>query len=573
MDSIKILEQVGFKGENLQGIKSRVIEEILEKRGIIKKYDIEEFLSSKPRLTYDPFLLNNMEAGAGRIIKAIEDKEKICIYGDYDADGVTSTALLMEYLSHFKADVFYYIPSRFSEGYGLNKDALTDLKNLGVDLIVTVDCGSVSYDEVEHGKAIGLDFVITDHHDIGQVIADCIVISPKFKESSYPFKGLAGVGVAFKLAQALQRLQKAPKEYVNNLLDLVTIGTIGDIMPMLDENRTLVKYGLKKINSNPRLGLKKLIEETCINLECIKALDVSFRVVPYINAAGRMESADLAVKLLLERDEEEALRLAQELIENNANRRQVQDDSFKKCEKIIEKMDKEKPFLILECDDVHEGIAGIVAGKLKEKYYRPVMLVTTSDGEYFKGTSRSIKGLNLHKLLSNFDDLYERFGGHAGACGLLMKKENFKEFKERILKKAEELMWENPELFERHTAADIEVKVSDMDLDLVNEFENLEPFGKDFEKPVFAVRIKDMTQSRRLGDLSNHIKFYGVDDIGASISCIKFGADEAEMELVESGDSAVIFGNAEINEWRGNKTVQFKVANVIKEEAIRQIVI
>lgn len=545
----------------MQRTFGKVVEKLLVKRGIAQS-DIEEFISEKPKLTYDPFLMKNIDKGAKRIIEALKAKEKICVYGDYDADGVTSTALMMTYLLHFDKEVEYYIPSRFSEGYGLNKEALLELKNKGVDLIVTVDCGSVSYDEVEYGKQIGLNFVITDHHDIADVMADAILISPKHPDSEYPFSGLAGCGVAFKFVQALQRLQNAPREYLRESLDLVAIGTVGDIMPMLDENRTLVKYGLKKINSEPSVGLKKLMDLTCKDLEQVKALDLSFRIVPYINAAGRMGTADVAVNLLLEQDEKEAERLAQVLFKNNEKRRLVQEESLKKCEEIINSNIEDNAVLLLRCDEVHEGIAGIVAGKLKEKYSKPVILVTEAEDGFLKGTSRSFGNLHLHDFLNGFSDMFERFGGHAGACGFSIKKEKFDSFEKRLGKKANKLKNTNPDIFAEDENADMEVTIDEIDEFLIGDMERLEPFGKDFEKPIFSVKADNMEGARRIGNAQNHIRFFVIDDYGKKIQCIKFNANEREMQQIEDGIPSVVLGYSEINEWKGNRLIQFRVSRL-----------
>ena len=546
----------------MQKTLREILKRLLLKRGI-NGGEISEFISDKPKRTYDPFLMNNIRTAAERVIDAVKAKEKICIYGDYDADGVTSTAIMFKYLSYLKADVGYYIPSRFSEGYGLNKDALSELKKSGVDLVITVDCGSVSYEEVEHGKEIGLDFVITDHHDISEVIADAIVVSPKYPESIYPFSGLAGCGVVFKLIQAMQRLQSVPKKLINELLEFVAIGTIGDIMPMIDENRTMVKYGLQKLNTNPSIGLKKLMEFTCSNVEEITAEDVSFRIVPYINAAGRMGSADAALSLLLETDEEKAEKLARVLIENNEKRRAIQSENFEECERLLAAGGKDDAVILLECGYLHEGIAGIVAGKLKEKYSKPVILVTESEEGLLKGSSRSFGKLNLHEFLDGFSYMFERFGGHAGACGFTIKKEKFAEFEKGIVQRANKLKAERPDLFEKTEEADLEVSIAEMSTDFLDELKELEPFGKGFERPMFAIKANNLQGARRLGNARNHIRFFGVDNRGRRLACIKFNAHEKEMQDIESTNSAILLGYSEINEWKGARFVQFKVSQVL----------
>lgn len=276
-----------------------IILSLLESRGIREESEILEFLSNKPQKTYDPFLLLNLEAGVDFLLSAAAQKKKICIYGDYDADGVTSTCILFEVLSHLTDRLDYYIPSRFDEGYGLNKDALESLRNNGTDVVVTVDCGSTSFEEVEFAKSIGLSVIITDHHGITDRKPDCPVINPKQKECRYPFKDLAGCGVAFKLAQGIQKKANLPKSVINQVLDLVAVGTVGDIVPLTGENRTMVKYGLNFLRRGARPGLRCLIEAIKLKPEAIRSDQVAFGIVPHLNAAGRMAHAKTGVSLLL----------------------------------------------------------------------------------------------------------------------------------------------------------------------------------------------------------------------------------------------------------------------------------
>ncbi len=284
-------------------LQPRILE-LLNKRGIRTEEEIKEFLSDKPQKTYDPFLLLNMEAGVDFILSSIEENERICIYGDYDADGITSTSVLMEVLSKLTKNLTYYIPSRFEEGYGLNCEALKKIKANGVDLVITVDCGSVSCAEVEYAKEIGLKILVTDHHTITDKQADCLVINPMQPGCPYPFKHLAGVGVAFKLAQALAAETGLPKSVVNRTLDLVGIGTIGDIVPLVDENRTLAKYGIRAINVSQRLGLVKLMEGVSLDKGAVSSENISYIIVPHLNASGRMENAGIAAGLMMGNDQE-----------------------------------------------------------------------------------------------------------------------------------------------------------------------------------------------------------------------------------------------------------------------------
>ena len=292
---------------------------------------MEEFLSDKPRKTYDPFLLPDMEAGVDLILSEARSGSKICVYGDYDADGITATALMLTMLSHLTSaeNLSYYIPSRFEEGYGLNMEAIDHIADLGCDLIITVDCGSVSSGEVEHAKALGMKIIVTDHHNITDTMAECIVINPKRPDSVYPFRDLAGCGVAFKVAQALQKKGGLQRHVLTEVLDLVAIGTIGDIMPLLDENRTMVKFGLRVLNLGSRPGLKKLIDGTSLQPGRISSGNVSFVIVPHLNASGRIEDASQAVELLLGRKYEAELdRIVEDILQKNIQRKRLRASSL-----------------------------------------------------------------------------------------------------------------------------------------------------------------------------------------------------------------------------------------------------
>ena len=396
---------------------SNTIIQLLHKRGIREQEDIAEFLSPSPRRTYDPFLLKNMEEGVSLILEEAVKGSRICIYGDYDADGITSTTLMLSVLSHITdpGQVDYYIPSRFEEGYGLNRDAIQQISQRGVDLIITVDCGSVSYDEVEYAKELGMKVLVTDHHTVTDTIADCLVINPKQPGCPYPFKNLAGCGVAFKLAQAIQQRADLPKSVINEVLDLVAIGTVGDIMPLVDENRTIVKFGLRILNRVQRAGLARLIEAVSLTPGKITSENISYIIVPHLNASGRIEDASMAVEVLRcaaepdnEADSDALDEKVARLVNQNIQRKKLQQDTYRSCVEYLQAAAGEengaepvKDFILIRSEDAHEGIAGIVAGKLKETYYRPAVLVTPSGEEkkYLKGTGRSIAGVNLYELL------------------------------------------------------------------------------------------------------------------------------------------------------------------------------
>lgn len=534
------------------------IYELLHKRGIETEADIEEFLSDKPQKTYDPFLLLNMEAGVDLILSSIEEDEKICIYGDYDADGITSTAVLMEVLSNLTSNLAYYIPSRFEEGYGLNCGALDKIKAAGIDLVITVDCGSVSCAEVEHAKEIGLKILVTDHHTITDKVADCLVINPMQPGCPYPFKHLAGVGVAFKLAQAIAAETGLPKSAVNRTLDLVGVGTIGDIVPLVDENRTLAKYGIRSLNLSQRPGLSKLIEGTSLQRGKIKSENISYVIVPHLNASGRMQDAKIAASLMMEKDSEKVKEGVETLISCNQQRKKIQSETFEQCCNIVEEKYQTAPFLVIDLEDAHEGITGIVAGKLKEIYHRPAVIVTPTAGDCLKGTGRGIEGIDLYSLLKDNEELFERFGGHAAACGFTMKKQHLDTLRSRLNESMGRILADNPELADAHIQADLKLEAGDVNLQLVAELKMLEPFGCENPQPLVSIRLRPGS-IRKMGNQNQYTKFIGVLDDGREIQCVIFKEAKSYDELLKKGQPLTVTGNLESQTWNGKQYLQITV--------------
>ncbi|MCI9476055.1 MAG: single-stranded-DNA-specific exonuclease RecJ [Emergencia sp.] len=534
------------------------IYELLHKRGIETEADIEEFLSDKPQKTYDPFLLLNMEAGVDLILSSIEEDEKICIYGDYDADGITSTAVLMEVLSNLTSNLAYYIPSRFEEGYGLNCGALDKIKAAGIDLVITVDCGSVSCAEVEHAKEIGLKILVTDHHTITDKVADCLVINPMQPGCPYPFKHLAGVGVAFKLAQAIAAETGLPKSAVNRTLDLVGVGTIGDIVPLVDENRTLAKYGIRSLNLTQRPGLSKLIEGTSLQRGKIKSENISYVIVPHLNASGRMQDAKIAASLMMEKDSEKVKEGVETLISCNQQRKKIQSETFEQCCNIVEEKYQTAPFLVIDLEDAHEGITGIVAGKLKEIYHRPAVIVTPTAGDCLKGTGRGIEGIDLYSLLKDNEELFERFGGHAAACGFTMKKQHLDTLRSRLNESMGRILADNPELADAHIQADLKLEAGDVNLQLVAELKMLEPFGCENPQPLVSIRLRPGS-IRKMGNQNQYTKFIGVLDDGREIQCVIFKEAKSYDELLKKGQPLTVTGNLESQTWNGKQYLQITV--------------
>lgn len=537
-----------------------VIFRLLQKRGITEDEEIQEFLAEKPKKTYDPFLLPDMEAGVDLILDAIKNNRKICIYGDYDADGVTSVSILMEFLGYLTDNIEYYIPLRIEEGYGLNKDAVRSIHENGAEVLITVDCGSVSYEEVEMAKELGMQVLVTDHHSITDVQADCLMINPKRKDCDYPYKDLAGCGVAFKLAQAIQKKADIPKTVLNRALDLVALGTIADVVPLLDENRTMVKYGMKIIGSGYRPGLASLIKGISLDRKNLRSDQIAFGVAPHINAAGRMGDAGIAAQVMLEKEQTSINEKVQQLIQYNRDRKKIQDKAFEQCVEIVEQDYMDKPAIVLLVDGIHEGIAGIVAGKLKEKYERPVILVTHS-GNNLKGTGRSIPGINLYELLHTYEHLFLKFGGHAGACGFSMECGSFEQLEELLIADMEHRLQADPDLLEVPVHVDMELEGEQITLELAQELELMAPFGSSNPKPHFLLERAELVKVFPMGD-GRHVRFTAICSDGYTVDCILFGKAHDYKEKIYGGMLVDLIGTVDWQEWRGRKKVQFTVEDI-----------
>ena len=561
-----------------------MIQRLLENRGIHGEENIAEFLSETPKKTYDPFLMANMREGVDLLLREAEKGTRICVYGDYDADGITSTTLMLSILRYVTkpGQVDYYIPSRFDEGYGLNKEAIRQISEEGFRMILTVDCGSVSYSEVEYGKSLGMTMLVTDHHTVTDTIADCLVINPKQPGCAYPFKELAGCGVAFKFAQALQKKAGLPKSSLSEVLDLAAIGTVGDIMPLLDENRTIVKFGMKVINMGCRAGLAALAEGASLKAGRITSENISYVIVPHLNASGRMEDASEAVELLrqaekpqTESERQKMRSLVKQLLSQNSQRKKLQADTFRRCVEQLEKTKREaqgdgdgkrkiKDFILIRAEDAHEGIAGIVAGKLKETYYRPAVLVTPSGEEnrYLKGTGRSIEGVNLYELLKVNQAYFEKFGGHAGACGFTMKEEYLPALEKNLLSQMEEIRKVQPDVFLRKYPIDLETVPGDLTLELAKELELLAPFGNGNPRPLFLCRGVFVEEIRFMGDQNQHMRFFARGEDGKRVQCVLFQNAQRYGKFLQKREKTDLIGTVECQTWQGHERIQFLVEEI-----------
>ncbi|MCI9015609.1 MAG: single-stranded-DNA-specific exonuclease RecJ [Clostridia bacterium] len=536
---------------------NKLIATILVNRGIINEKDIKIFLEPTREDFYNPFLLPDMEKAVERIIKAIQKNEKILIYGDYDVDGITSTSVLKKFLSKRGANVSQYIPNRLEEGYGLNIETIKEISQEGYTLMITVDCGISGIEEVEFANDLGIETIITDHHETLETLpAALAVINPKRKDSEYPFNQLAGVGVVFKLIQAIGiKLNLEEKEYLQ-YLDLVCIGTISDIVPLVDENRVIAKLGLKLVNVTKNLGLKYLLQAA--GYKQIDSNTISFGIAPRVNACGRMGHASEALQIFLSEDEQEVKRLTEKLNEYNKIR---QDTERKIVEEALSKIEKNKEQLnsaiILGSENWHHGVIGIVASKITEMYFKPSILLCFEE-DMAKGSGRSIPGFDLHKALCKCSSCLEKYGGHGMAIGLTLKKEKFDEFKQKFEKianksKISEIL---PIIY-----IDTEISAQDMTTDIVKQLKQLEPFGEANKMPLFIYKGLKINSIRALTE-GKHLKLTLKDD-NVIIDAIGFNMGN----LVEDyliGDKIDIVGSLEINSFNGIETVQINLRDLMK---------
>lgn len=564
-----IIKQKTYNMEQGQyGVPASVIE-IIKNRGV-KNEEIEDFFSPAPQVTYDPFLIPDLRKTCITLIDAAKSGKRICVYGDYDADGVTSTTLLYTVLKYLTDNVCYYVPSRFSDGYGLNNYAIDKIKDDNVDLLITVDCGSTSPKEVEHAKSLGMDVIITDHHRLrdGQN-PDCLFVTAKRPDSKYPFSDLSGCGVAFKIAQGMQRILNAEGDFritrgkLNSLLDLVAISTVADVVPLLDENRSLVKYGIDRINRRTRLGLCSLLERLDINDKNIDSSDIAFILAPNLNALGRMDNAGLAVELLSSYEDKDKLdALADETVRTNYRRKDVQEDTSRICEHALKTEACGEYAPIINAPGAHEGVAGIVAGILKERFYKPVCIVTKAEDGSLKGTGRSIPGVNLHDLFENCGDVFLRFGGHSGACGFSLKPECLQEFRDRMQELVKQQLQENPDLLTEHLEIEKELSEYEKNIAYAEAVRKLEPFGEGNPIPVFCMRNALVSNFFTMGSDGQHLRFIATTADGIPVSCVCFGKAKKYIDFMRNGACVDVAGELEINEFRGERKIQIRIRDI-----------
>lgn len=544
-----------------------IVIRILEKRGIDTEKKIQEFLSPVPKLTYDPFLMKNMNEAVELVARHIRSGSRICIYGDYDVDGITAVTLLTEYLGHLTDDIFYYIPSRFEEGYGLNTGALDRIKAKGADLIITVDCGCVSGNEVSYAKELGMEVLVTDHHETDDRSPECIMLDPKQDGETYPFRDLCGCGVAFKLAQALGKKLDVPKIVLNRTLDITGIATIADVVPLQDENRTLVKYGFDRIRKRQRTGLYMLADSIGIDTNDLSSYNISFGIAPHLNSAGRLSTADIAVELLSSEETAGAIELSSKLIELNRKRRSLQEELYDRAVEYADSLQPETALIFFNAEEAHEGVAGIVAGKLREQYNKPVIIVSKAERPgYYKGTGRSCGRLNIFELINEYPELFEKHGGHAAACGFTIEDEKKEILRKGLEDSLQRLLAEDPGLLRDELAADIEISADDVTMELASQLSLLEPYGEGNEKPVFLVKDIVVEYTRSMGQNGKYRKYSCIGEPGNRFDVVVFDDNIPEMNDVRAGDMITVMGSVNINTWKNRSYVQVICRSILNIE-------
>lgn len=574
-DSDKQKENLLVKELNI----SPLVASLLINRGLDTVESARYFLFDQEQKFHDPFLLTGMDAAVSRIKLAIANQESILIFGDYDADGVTSTTIMMMTLQDLGADVQFYIPNRFTEGYGPNKQAFQYAKDIGIQLIITVDTGIAAINEATVAKELGLDLIITDHHEPGPELPEALaIIHPKLKNSEYPFHELAGVGVAFKLAHALYG------ELPEHLLEIAAIGTIADLVSLKGENRLIAQRGITYLKKTKNIGLKALFKRTGTELHSIDEETIGFLIAPRINAVGRLGSADPAVDLLLTDDIHEAEAIAEEIERLNKERQAIVTEITEQAIKQVEEKYPidEYPVLVVGEEGWNSGVIGIVASKLVDKFYRPTIILSFDrEKGVAKGSARSILGFDLFKNLSSCRDILPHFGGHPMAAGMTLKLEDVEELRNRLNLAAREQLTEAD--FIPATTLDGEFRLEDINLATIEEMQLLAPFGMDNPKPKIMIKEANISSMKKIGSNQNHLKMT-IEKEGHLLDGVGFGLG-ALYEHISPSSQVSVIGELSINEWNNIRKPQiflqdlainswqlFDIRGVKRLESIKSII-
>lgn len=537
----------------------KVLATLLVQRGVADFEQARKFFRPSLSDLYDPFLMKDMDHAIRRIEHAIGIKENILIYGDYDVDGTTAVSVLYSFLKRFYNHIGYYIPDRYKEGYGISFQGIDYAAENNYSLIIALDCGIKSIDKVEYATSKGIDFIIGDHHTPGDALPEAVaVLDPKRSDCSYPYKELSGCGIAFKIIQAFAKTNQLDEAEVFQYLDLVAVSIASDIVPITGENRVLAYHGLKKLNNNPSVGLKALVDLST-KVGDMNLTDVIFQIGPRINAAGRIDHAKDAIKLLIAKSLEEARNCCGLIDMQNMQRKDFDARITAEALEIIQKSEtaiKRKTTVVYQ-EDWHKGVIGIVASRLTEKYYRPTIVLTKSNG-HVAGSARSVAGFDLYEALSECSDLLEQFGGHKYAAGLTMKAENVP----ALQMKFEQVVAQRiaPELLEPEITIDSRLNLADITPKFFRVLQQFAPFGPENNAPVFmAKNVYSVGAAQLVG--ANHLKMYITQEGAPVFDCIGFGLGEY-MAYVNKGIPFTACFTIEENVWRDKRNIQLNLKGI-----------
>lgn len=535
-----------------------LVARILDARGFQSPEAVSDFLNPVLAGIHDPFMLKDMDRAVERICAGMARNERICVYGDYDVDGITSTAILKSTFAFLGVAVETYIPHRLSEGYGLRSESVRTLAERGIKLLITVDNGMTAHEAVETATDLGVDVIITDHHQPGAVIpAAFAVINPKRPDCSYPFEDLCGAGLAFKLAHALLRHSArdpdGARAFLKDLLDLVAVGTVADVVPLLGENRTLVAHGLKILRERKRLGMRSLIDLIPTPGE-IDADNLGFTLAPRINAAGRTEHADYALDLLLSDEPRQARDLAGLLDRFNEERRRIESDITAEALSMIDE-DSTDPVVVIEQEGWHQGVVGIVASRVLDRYHRP-SIVLGIEGDMAKGSARSIPGFNMHAALTACTRHLTQFGGHTMAAGLTLRSRDIPAFRDTLQAYARSVM--NEDAMARRLLIDTSATPGEITLDAVAQLDRLRPFGAANPKPVIAIAGLGLVEEPRILK-DRHLKLRLAAPDGLSMEAIGFGLASRAHELQRRRSALHLAATPFVNNWGGRSRLELEL--------------
>jgi single-stranded-DNA-specific exonuclease len=541
-----------------------VLANLLAQRGITSYDEAKAFFRPSMEHLHDPFLMKNMDQGVNRLKVAIDHGEKILVYGDYDVDGTTSVALVYLFLNKIYDKVGYYVPDRYSEGYGISMEGIQYAETNEYSLVVALDCGIKAVEKIEHAKQKGIDFIICDHHTPADKIPEAMaVLDPKQPGCEYPYKDLSGCGVGFKLIQGYCKRHKLDFSLLEDLLDLVAVSIASDIVPVTGENRVLAHFGLKKLNDNPGEGLKAIIKSAGLTNKQILIDDIVFKIGPRINAAGRMESGRIAVELLVTRDEKHALKMSKAInICNNSRKnidRQITLDALNTIS--ADQHTTNRKTSVLFNPEWHEGVLGIVASRLKDYYYRPTVVLTKSNG-MITGSARSVEGYNLYNAVDACSDLLENFGGHKYAAGLTLSLENLPEFERRFEKHVAETITED--LLTPCIEADDVIDLHEISPKFYRILKQFQPFGPENMAPVFLTRnVSDSGYGRIVGSTKEHLKLDLVQEHEPMHSFPGIAFQKAQhFKAISMGNPFDICYSLEENEFMGKVSLQIRIKDI-----------